>query len=1477
MTRTSFSGQRVQRFWRFDNESERLDGSGFFVAPNLDEPRNPNRGVRSFPAAPLSLLENVQCLVLLGEPGMGKTTAVEEAMKANAQTVSELLHVNLNAFSEEGTLLRRVFENKKFKAWRKDGCDLHLWLDSLDECLLRIETLGSLLGQELQQQLEEGDPSRLWLRMTCRSAVWPISLERHLHNAFGENSVQLLHLCPLQRSDVETLASAVGVESQPFMNEVERHAATALAARPMTLEFLLNSFKSGSMATTRDELFRQGCLHLCTELNEHRRETRRMGELSPVRRLEIAARLAALSVFSGRPFLWRGPDLHAPSASLTLSDILDQSDGQSSDSDISLSDVNEVLDTALFSARDLDGTFLSSFAHRTYAEFLAAYHLDSQKVPSAQILNLLRHSEPISSSAALVPQLTETAAWMALFDLKAGSEGNGAFRYMVQTHPAGLLRADVAFAPDAEKAQLARALLEEIQAGRLTDRWNRNDYRYLDGSGLAEQLEPFIVDPAKDIIARRAAIDIAEKCPHAFGLADVLAKLALDENEDINARIQAAYAVMKIGQATNDSALLLRLRPLALQQPDADKDDELKGVALTTLWPTHMSAEEFFSLLQPPKSEIYGAYRGLLYHVPERLQPADLPIALHWCSSQDGRIGYNEELWDVRRLIGDIVDLACEHLSETGVTEALAGVLAVRMRHHDLEQIWPSQNTTSEPVELLPCPPDEQRHALVISLVRLLSGDKEKETLRNLFYVRGQHPAWVLPQDLDWLLAQTRGAVEEAQLTTWAFLVERLSSLYGLPCDPELAQKLYETKNIVPILADALSEWFEPVEIDSQRAKSLRESHGFWERHEREQKEHEERQNAKRQEYEAKRLEAIEKYLIECETGAVESWWSFDYYAIRDQGASERHTHLNDKEFWKNADNRLRGRILKVAEAYLREYKPPQELLDQWSSSVFDRRALAAHRALLLLFLENRTAFDALPQHELQMWAKATVWFPWAGGETWEADNHALLRALHKRAPEAVTEAVLARIEHVNGREDHLFDLRKLQFQWDGTLCDALIEKAGDVALRPPLLYDLLKGLLQLESALVMACWLSDPGTIGKFEPGPAWHKAETLLTQSLAAETRNDERAKFIALALLDYAPDGGWPIVWPAMQSDPVWGQKVMLDFAPHDRHLDTGYFLKWMPEDALADWFLWLRREFPCHEDPHVGGFHTISQREQLGYFRDGLPKLLQGRGTPQAVRALERIVRNEAEHAQSDTEHWIKYLLPEARQLALAGTWSPAQPREIAMLLRSPHKRFVSNGDELLDVLVESLQRFDRKLQDETPAAPDLWNSLPSGKSRPKDENALADRLKRHLEDDIGGRAVVVNREVEIRRGDGEGDNKGKGERTDIHVDAIVPSNDGAQEWSTITAIIEVKGAWHAELRKAMEMQLRDRYLKDNSCEHGLYVVGWFECPQWDRTDSRRRKAPKMTLEETRSLFDQQAISLSHDGAHLRALVLDAKLR
>lgn len=96
------------------------------------------------------------------------------------------------------------------------------------------------------------------------------------------------------------------------------------------------------------------------------------------------------------------------------------------------------------------------------------------------------------------------------------------------------------------------------------------------------------------------------------------------------------------------------------------------------------------------------------------------------------------------------------------------------------------------------------------------------------------------------------------------------------------------------------------------------------------------------------------------------------------------------------------------------------------------------------------------------------------------------------------------------------------------------------------------------------------------------------------------------------------------------------------------------------------------------------------------------------------------------------------------------------------------------------------------------------------------------------------------------------------------------------YDVISAIIEVKGSWHRELRNAMRTQLVDRYLADNPGCHGLYVVGWFHCEQWDRDDPRRRP-PYPSLEHAQEQLASQADHFSNELHIVRALVLNTALR
>lgn len=180
-----------------------------------------------------------------------------------------------------------------------------------------------------------------------------------------------------------------------------------------------------------------------------------------------------------------------------------------------------------------------------------------------------------------------------------------------------------------------------------------------------------------------------------------------------------------------------------------------------------------------------------------------------------------------------------------------------------------------------------------------------------------------------------------------------------------------------------------------------------------------------------------------------------------------------------------------------------------------------------------------------------------------------------------------------------------------------------------------------------------------------------------------------------------------------------------------------------------------------------------------------------------------------------------------------------------------------------------------MQGESPQAFTLWNEVSKGVFQPKEEDRLSDRVKTHLEKDLRALGLVASREVEIRRGFGVG----KGEITDIHVHVLGgKGTDRARD--PICVIIETKGSWHGELWTAMETQLVDRYLQDNAqCRGGLYLVGWYDCPQWDgnhRTWKDRRNKD-MSIVQARARLDEQAASLTREERSIRALVINVGLR
>jgi hypothetical protein len=191
-----------KRFWVPFGEAIHCgpDGQNFLDDPEGDFGRHLNPNVRS-----LDELRDRPCLVLLGEPGMGKTSTLE-AERAGLEALYEkdnCIWIKFRDIPDNATFTRRVFDSTAWKAWIAGAHKLLLVIDGMDEGLLKIPSFVSFLRSELEQV----DRSRLQLILVCRVADWPEVAGRELQALWpAQDSASKLELCPLRQGDARLAA-----------------------------------------------------------------------------------------------------------------------------------------------------------------------------------------------------------------------------------------------------------------------------------------------------------------------------------------------------------------------------------------------------------------------------------------------------------------------------------------------------------------------------------------------------------------------------------------------------------------------------------------------------------------------------------------------------------------------------------------------------------------------------------------------------------------------------------------------------------------------------------------------------------------------------------------------------------------------------------------------------------------------------------------------------------------------------------------------------------------------------------------------------------------------------------------------------------------------------------------------------------------------------------------------------------------------
>lgn len=610
-----------QRFWVPRTGTIDLSDGGFLI-----DPTNP-LWVGRMDAKQLPELASYRALVLLGEPGIGKSTALREdaaRLSTHSTDGAMSIYADLRAYSSELLLHKQIFESRQFTAWADGQSHLVLHLDSLDEALLRIDSIANLLADELPRHPTD----RLSVRIACRTAVWPaLTLQPALGSIWGDAAVGMFELAPLRRRDVVAAAEATRINADTFIEELYAANVVPFAIKPLTLNLLLSLFqKDGRLPRRVGEIYLRGCFKLCEEQSPSRRDARRLGDYTVAQRLRVASRIAATTMFANKYAVWTGPEGDGvPEEDVSLSALAGaREEGDVPSFQTTDQSVREALDTGLFTSRGADRM---GWAHQGYAEFLAAQYLQAKEVSASNILNMVLHP-----SGRLVPQLTIVAAWIASLNKELRHQ-------LMVREPMVLLQGDLASWNDSDLKDLTKSLMVALEENRVDDASIGISlfYERLKHPGLASQLRPYILDATKNVISRRTAIRIAERC----GLRELqseLMTLALDAVADPHLRGLAVHALLMCG----DETVPARLLPLARGEVGSDPHDEIRGYALEILWPKHMNARELFSLITPPGAGFVGAYVMFLTRtVPETLATDDLPIALEWAIStvrQDGRL-----------------------------------------------------------------------------------------------------------------------------------------------------------------------------------------------------------------------------------------------------------------------------------------------------------------------------------------------------------------------------------------------------------------------------------------------------------------------------------------------------------------------------------------------------------------------------------------------------------------------------------------------------------------------------------------------------------------------------------------------------------------------------------------------------------------------------------------------------------------------
>ncbi len=680
-------------------------------------------------------------------------------------------------------------------------------------------------------------------------------------------------------------------------------------------------------------------------------------------------------------------------------------------------------------------------------------------------------------------------------------------------------------------------------------------------------------------------------------------------------------------------------------------------------------------------------------------------------------------------------------------------------------------------------------------------------------------------KDFKWVLNQAIEEDDDNKKRAWTILARYYFDISNVKDIDTLIMFSMKEK----VIYDEFSSYLKPIKINSVQAKRDKNNYNKylkprnWE--------------AKKDLYKLDYKENLIKLLWKLKEGKLDALWQLFRQLVYDPEKQtnqiEEYSDVINYKGWQILSIEEKDLIVYYSKKYLYEIDPKTE---KWFGiNNFYRPAAAGYKIIRLLNDYDLEFIKNLPIEILKKWAPIIISYPEYFGTGVDDYPKIIIKFFYDKIPNEMLILLKKLIDIGSQKDERIWIIKKFEYCWDDNVNEIIHDKI-------------------IEEDLQMNCFISLISELFNRKYKPTIDFSLDKYLNHFSNDKLKYEKSKVVCKELIYNCLRETWNTLWKIIKTNENFGKELLLNIA-YERE-DEKKFLMELSELELTELFIWLEEKFPEKNFEKPENYHFVDPREEIENFKFKIINELNQRGNSNALALIIQIKLNFPKLT------WLDRIIYESKIIIRQKNWIPLKPIELLTLLEDKNLRFVSDENDLVNIILESLSKLNIEMHGTTPTVKFIWNSEPI---KPRSEGDLSDFVKLHLQKDLS--KIVVNREVEIRPTVG----KSKGENTDLLVQTFVKSNN-----DFISVIVEVKGSWNRNLKTDMNNQLKSRYLKNNQCRYGIYLVGWFLCDSWDKRDYRFKQNPKMEIENVKKFFNKQAANLTDKEYYIYSYILDCKL-